>query len=122
MLYPFAKPFTLGHWLLSSVCWTVACMGGWWGLTTVLFGWGLRGLGADLSVIITFWLAHILVWRYAVSGEAKFLCSPIRQTSALEALCCLWYAVLLIFQVAMSLLGAVGTLLTFLISGTEGFN
>ncbi|MBF9142021.1 hypothetical protein [Hymenobacter properus] len=122
MRNPFAKPLTLGQWLLGSVCWTVACMGGWWGLTSVSFGWGLRSLGADLFVVSTFWLAHILVWRRAVSGEATFLRSPIRQTSALEALGCLWYVVLLLFQIAMALSGAIGTLLTLLISGHEGFN
>ncbi len=27
---PFSKPYTTEEWLLSSVCWTVSCFGGWW--------------------------------------------------------------------------------------------
>jgi len=112
---PVARPQTLPQWLLCSMCWTAGCYGIYW---LVARHYTL----ADGVEITAFWLAHILVWWRAVAGAEKFLRSPIARTTALEALGCLWYALLWVFQVIVLLMGAVTTLLVLASEGNGGFN
>jgi hypothetical protein len=61
-----------------------------------------------------FWLMYVLVWWRAVAGGEKFLRSPITQTTALEALGCLWFATLWVLQIVLLLMVAMTTLLVLL--------
>ena len=112
---PFQKPQSLPQWLLSSVCWTFACLGGLAFISTVL----LKIPGEYTNLRFTICLcgalvAHVLIWWKAV--EWKALDTNWRMRDAkhgqlwLAAAAKLWLTGLLVFQVLCSfmLLGAIG--------------
>ncbi|MBF9219901.1 hypothetical protein [Hymenobacter ruricola] len=109
MQNPFAKPHTLEQWLASSLCWTLACVGGWLGLAT-LFERHLSSENADFFILSSFWLAHSLIWWQALSGGEEWLQFTIEVTSVAKVAGCIWYATLTVFQIATLLIGGVWTL------------
>jgi hypothetical protein len=66
MRNPFAKPRTLGQWLLGSVCWTVSCVGAWALLCAITKSkWdGPTSIVAGLVVQVLLW------WRAIPKGRA----------------------------------------------------
>jgi hypothetical protein len=115
---PFAKPHTLGQWLLGSVCWTVSCVGGWILLLNILV-LQPRSFAIDMVGVSAFWLAHALIWWRAIAGGIAFLRSPVTEVSGLELAGRTWRVLLYMFQIAGLLLGAIGTHVTLLLGGAE---
>lgn len=67
---PLRKPHTVSEWLLSSVCWTAACLGTWW-LAYLLLDHVLSKILGGVVLIgmpVSFCVAHILIWRRGVAG------------------------------------------------------
>jgi hypothetical protein len=114
---PFAKPHTLGQWLLGSVCWTLSCMGGWLLVLNVLAQ--QRSFALDMLGVSVFWLAHAMIWWRALAGGIAFLRSPVTEVSVLELAGRTWRVLLYVFQIAALLLGAMGTLITLLLGEAE---
>lgn len=111
---PFQKPHSVEQWLLGSICWSTSCYVMWWLFTECLSPKQVGTQLADGVGMAAFWLAHLLVWRYAVNGGEEFTRSPIAQTTALEAVASLWLALLWLFQVVTLLLGILATLFVLL--------
>jgi hypothetical protein len=70
MKNPFLKPHTVSEWLLSSVCWTTACLIPWWITWMVLDNvlpksWSSFVL---VSMPLSFCVVHGLIWWRAVAG------------------------------------------------------
>ena len=107
---PFAKPHTLEQWLIGSLCWTLACMGGWVGMASGLFQLHLPGNYAQLVVMSTFWWMHLLVWFRAIASGVGFFRATLAYTSVLDIMGCIWFALLLSFQVFVLVIGALFTL------------
>jgi hypothetical protein len=105
---PFSTPHTVREWLLSSLCWTGACLIPWW------LGWmvldnvlpkswnSLVLVGMPLS----FCVAHGLIWwRAVVGGNALIRYDEQHLPFSLSRVAArLWYTALVVVQV-LSLVG-----------------
>jgi len=111
---PFVRPHTPWKWLLSSVCWVLACVSGWLPIAFLFSDGHLHSITADGITIGGFWLAHSVIWRRALRGWDPFLRLPQAQFSVLGVLGSTWIAFLILFQVATLLIGVAWTLLTIL--------
>ena len=70
MTNPFSKPHTTSEWLVSSLCWTAACLIPWW-ITWMVLDNVLPKSWNQLVLIgmpVTFCVAHALIWWRAVVG------------------------------------------------------
>lgn len=95
MRNPFAKPRTPGQWLLGSVCWTVACVGGWVLIST----WVLevpydQKTPDEPLVFLSFIVAYGLMWWKALPD----LKATEKDASWLEMLAFVWQVGLVAFQ------------------------
>lgn len=101
MRNPFAKPRTLRQWLLGSVCWTVACVGGWGILDAPVVNFEPSPLSDKIlgNLLATgLLLTHLLLWQKGVfSGWRPFRTDRCKG-SALTLLAGLWLLLLLLFQ------------------------
>jgi hypothetical protein len=70
MKNPFRKPQTVSEWLLSSVCWTAACLIPWWITWMVLDNVLPKNWNSFVLVgmPLSFCVAHSLIWWRAVVG------------------------------------------------------
>ena len=70
MTNPFAKPHTTGEWLVSSLCWTAACLLPWWITWMVLDNVLPKGSNKFIFIgmPLSFCVAHALIWWRAVAG------------------------------------------------------
>ena len=102
MRNPFAKPQTLGQWLLGSVCWVVCCLGCFWGsiYTSNYFPkYGFAHyypiLGTAILICVTMWKQAIFIgWQLV--GEEK--------ASALKLMISLWLLLLTVLLIISVLL------------------
>jgi len=100
---PFAKPHTVSGWLLSSLCWTGACLMPWW-ITWMVLDNVLPKSWNSLVVIgmpLSFCVAHALIWWRAVAGgnpliryDEQYLPFSLTRLAAR-----LWYTALVLGQV-----------------------
>lgn len=91
----FAKPETTPQWLLGSVCWTVACVGGW----LLLGKWVLdvpynEKTPDEPLLFVGFVVASGLLWWKAIPG----LAATKTTNSWLEILAFCWLCCLVLFQ------------------------
>ena len=95
MRNPFAKPHTPGQWLPGSVCWTVACVGGW----LLLGKWALdvpykQKTPDEPLLFVGFFVAYGLLWWKGVAG---LRINPSNSDwSQIAAYC--WLCILTLFQ------------------------
>jgi hypothetical protein len=95
---PFANPYTPGQWLLSSVCWTVVCVGGWLAFNYTQ-GFLLQELGVPTGLdfvlaFVSFFLAQVMLWRHAVRGFKPEAHTPLK----LKVFALLWRVGVFVFQ------------------------
>lgn len=118
---PFLKPRTVSEWLLSSVCWTGACLGTWW-LAWLLFDNVLSKILGGVALIgmpVSFCVAHSLIWRRAVAGGRAIIRhdEEHHDFTWLRLAANLWLVVLTVFQLAC-LLGPVILIAWLVLSST----
>ena len=103
---PFAKPHTLGQWLLGSVCWTLSCVGGWIAISAMVLEapYDQKTPSGPLFSI-SFAIAYATMWWKAVPG----LKAVENGASWFEILAFVWQMVLVAFQ----FIWLIGTLLAF---------
>jgi hypothetical protein len=115
---PFSKPHTVSEWLLSSVCWTAACLIPWWITWMVLDNVLPKSLGSLVLVgmPLSFCVAHGLIWwRAVVGGNALIRYDEHYLPFSLTRLAArLWYTALVIVQM-LSLVGLLFAALLLLI-------
>ena len=95
-LNPLAKCPTPGAWLLNSMAWTVACVGGWLLINTVVLTepYDSRTPSEPLF-FLGFVVSHSLVWWRALPGL-----SPVKnQSSTLGMIAFTWQVGLVAFQI-----------------------
>lgn len=70
MSNPFSKAHTVGEWLVSSLCWTAACLIPWWLGWMVLDNVLPKSWNSFVLVgmPMSFCVAHALIWWRAVAG------------------------------------------------------
>jgi hypothetical protein len=117
MTNPLARPQTLGHWLLNSICWTVAGAGGWWWLTTSLLAMNKDDSGLVVGVIAALLIQALLWWR-AMPG-AWHLLAP-RIDSWLQLVGWVWWILLHLALLAALPLTLFYGLLILAFSGDNG--
>lgn len=120
---PFHKPHTVSEWLLSSVCWTGACLGTWWLACLLLDNVLSKILGgvALIGIPVSFCVAHLLIWRHAVAGGRAIIRydEEHHDFSWPRLAANLWLLLLTLFQVTC-LLGPLLLIGWLLLSGTPG--
>ena len=102
MTNPFAKPHTTSEWLVSSLCWTAACLVPWW-LTWIVLDNTLPKDDNKLIVngmSLSFCVAHVLIWwRAVVGGNALIRYDEEYLPFSLTRLAArLWYTALVVGQ------------------------
>jgi hypothetical protein len=115
MTNPFSKPHTTSEWLVSSLCWTAACLIPWW-LTWMVLDNVLPKSWNRLVLIgmpLSFCVAHGLIWwRAVVGGNALIRYDEQYLPFSLTRLAArLWYTALVIGQ----MLALVGLLVAALL-------
>jgi hypothetical protein len=116
MTNPFAKPHTTGGWLVSSLCWTAACLLPWWITWMVLDNVLPKGSNKliFIGMPLSFCVAHALIWWRAVAGgNALIRHDELHRPFSLTRLAArLWFTALVVGQaVVLAGLLAAGALL-----------
>jgi hypothetical protein len=93
---PFAKPHTPGQWLLSSVCWTLSCVGGWMAISNMVLEapYNQKTPSGPLF-FISFAIVYATMWWKAVLG----LKAVTKGASLFEMFAFVWQMVLCAFQI-----------------------
>lgn len=106
----FAKPHTPGQWLLSSLCWTVSCVGGWFIIYYAMSQVAPADYHSrDILLSCYFWPAHLLIWWRAVHGGLRWLHPKLVGTTALSIAGSIWLALLTVLQIIMLIMGLFAT-------------
>ena len=101
MRSPFAKPRTTEQWLLGSICWAVACLGGWWAIAYALGQWPRTEGYTFFFAPFGFVTAHWLLWRKAVCQGWQLAGYEDAYTAWwLKTGAYLWFGILILFQIA----------------------
>jgi hypothetical protein len=103
---PFAKPHTLGQWLPGSICWVVACVGGWCAVNAWIQTWTGRHNGSPVTLALfsSFLVSHLLIWKKVIASGKVLLDAESLSPIVVVILSHLWMLVLLLFQVVCLLL------------------
>jgi hypothetical protein len=112
MRNPFAKPHTPGQWLLSSVCWTASCISLWWIIIERVSS--LKTYSPeiiDLLSFVVFWPFCLLIWSKGVMHGNMWVWS-MSSKAWFRMLSGAWLALLIVFQIIITMLGIAGTILS----------
>jgi hypothetical protein len=103
---PFAKPHTLGQWLPGSICWVVACVGGWCAVNAGFQAWTGRhnGDSVALALFSSFLVSHLLIWKKVIASGKALLDAESLSSIVVVIISYLWMLLLLLFQVVCLLL------------------
>jgi hypothetical protein len=117
------KPLTLGRWLLSSVGWTVGCIGGWSALYYALQIFATDGHSSyeEVVLLISFGLMNVLIWTRGFAGSWRVDNHEDPTPVWLGFIAVLWWSALAFFQVVCSVVMLLW-MLFYLGSGGSGDN
>ena len=105
----FAKPHTIGQWLLGSICWLACCVGGWCASDYLLLKGSIHhSNGNDGPVLLVFGcfcLAQWLIWRKVLAAGRPMLDPAQSSVTGFQlAAAYLWWLVIVLLQIISCLL------------------